>query len=93
MRNARFVERTSANRWILARNPDTTTVAEVYNILRLGFGEVRIPTDGSDWQSRFTKLIEGLKSNNQEALSVSLKDVFEDPEGSPKLREIKAGED
>lgn len=93
LRNARFVERTSANRWILARNPDTTTVAEVYNILRLGFGEVRIPTDGSDWQSRFTKLIEGLKSNNQEALSVSLKEVFEDPEGSPKLREIKAGED
>jgi len=93
LRNARFVERTSANRWILARNPEATKVAEVYNVLRLGFGEVHVPSDGSDWQSRFTKLIEGLKSKNQEALSISLKDVFEEPEGTPQLREINAGED
>lgn len=93
LRNARFVERTSANRWILARNPETTKVAEVYGILRLGFGDVRIPSDGSDWQSRFTKLIEGLRSNNKDALSISLKDVFDKPEDMPKLREINTGDD
>lgn len=93
LRNARFVERTSANRWILARNPETTKVAEVHSILRLGFGDVRVPNDGSDWQSRFTNLIEGLRSNNQEALSISLKDVFEEPEKKLEIREVQAGDD
>ena len=93
LRNARFVERTSANRWILARNPETTKVSEVYNVLGLGFGQIHVPSDGSDWHARFTNLIEKLKSNNQEGLSISLKDVFETPDDSPKLREVSSGED
>jgi membrane protein len=93
LRIARFVERTSANRWILARNPETTKVAEVHSILRLGFGDVQVPNDGSKWQSRFTKLIEDLRTNNKDALSISLRDVFEEPETKPEIREVQAGED
>lgn len=93
LRLARFVAQTSGNRWILARNPETTGVIEVIDILRLGFGDLRIPSDGSGWQSRFVKRLEDVKSDHRKALSVTIKDVLEDTNDAPKLRDVSAGED
>lgn len=93
LRLARFVEQTSGNRWILARNPETTTVIEVIDVLRLGFGDFHIPSDGSDWQARFTKLLDDVKSDHRKALSITLRDVLEGSDQKPKLREVGTGKD
>ncbi len=78
LRNARYVERTSANRWLLARDPDTLTLYDLYQVLGLGFGERTIPTGEEPWRQRLAARVENLKSANRETLSTSLREILDD---------------
>ena len=78
LRNARYVERTAANRWILARDPDTLTLYDLYQVLGLGFGEREIPHGDEPWRQRLSDRIDNLKTVNQETLSTPLREILDD---------------
>ena len=77
LRNSRYVERTAANRWILARDTETVTLFDLYHVLGLGFTDSRMLRGDEPWRQRLAKRIDAVRDANKDVLGVSLKDVLE----------------
>ncbi len=91
LRKAKFVERSGANRWLMARDVDAVTLHDVYRVLGLGF-EARIPNQLDEpWCERLSARLTELQSLDEQALSTNLRDVFDGP-SQPAVREVPRAE-
>lgn len=88
LRSMNYVERTSSNRWILARAPGAVTLYDLYGVLGLDFAERSVPIGDEPWRAKLSAAIGDLRSSNQSALCITLADLFADDE--PK--KIRAAE-
>ena len=88
LRSNNFVERTSHNRWLLARSAETVTVYDLYAVLGLDFAQRSVPIGDGEWRKKLSMTISDLSEANRSALGISLADLFADDE--PK--EIRAAE-
>ena len=89
LRTVNYVERTSGNRWVLARDPATLTVYDLYQVLGLGFGERAIPYGKEPWRERLSSCINELKEVNRDTLSASLAEIL-GGEDEPRVRAVDA---
>lgn len=89
LRAAHYVERTAANRWILARDPETVTLYDLYQKLGLGFSEYAILRGDEQWRGRLEERINELRASNQDVLGVSLKEIIEPETPQAKFREVR----
>jgi membrane protein len=89
LRAGHYVERTSANKWILARDPETVTLFDLYHALGLGFSENTLLGGEESWRLRLEERVSELKKSNQQVLGVSLKDILEEASGSPPIQEAE----
>lgn len=88
LRAGHYVERTAANRWILARDPETVTLFDLYHALGLGFSENDILEGGEPWRQRLQERVNELRNSNRSVLGISLRDILEDEDDSPVVREV-----
>ncbi|MGJ3259334.1 MAG: YihY family inner membrane protein [Rhodospirillales bacterium] len=86
LRAARYVERTAANRWMLARDTETVTLFDLYHALGLGFSEHAILRGDEPWRRRLQDRINDLRNSNEKVLGITLKDVLEDMEDQEDVR-------
>lgn len=77
LRAAHYTERTSAGRWILARDPETVSLYDLYQTLGLGFSEYDILRGTEPWRDRMRERIGQLREANQKVLGVTLKDLID----------------
>lgn len=86
LRGNRYIERTAANRWILARDAETVTLFDLYHVLGLGFTDSRMLRGDEPWRQRLATCIDAVRDANKDVLGISLKDVLEaeldDPDSS-----------
>jgi len=90
LRAANYTERTSAGRWILARDPEMVTLYDLYQALGLSFSEHDITRGDEPWRERLGERIRKLREANQTVLGVTLKDLI-DVELKTLAVEKKAG--
>jgi len=88
LRAGHYIERTASNRWILARDPETVSLFDLYHALGLGFSEHAVLRGDEPWRSRLEERIADLRQSNQSALGVSLKEIFEQGVGKPAVQEV-----
>lgn len=77
LRAVHFVERTSSNRWLMARAPETVTIYDLYSALGLGFGEHSVPPGEEPWRGKLGAAIDDLRGANKNALAPTLADLFD----------------
>lgn len=70
LRGARFVVRTDANRWVLARDLDSVTLADLVGTLQLNLG------DATDTPKQATELMSKLAAAERSMLNRSLEDCL-----------------
>jgi len=92
LRAGHYVERTAANRWILARDPESVTLFDLYHALGLGFSEHMILSGEEPWRARLEERVNELKKSNQSVLALSLKDILEDADETPPVREVSSND-
>jgi len=87
LRAGNYIERTSSNRWILARDPDTVTLFDLYHALGLGFAEQTVLRGDEPWGPVLEQRIGDLRQSNRSVLGITLKDVFDADADEPAVRE------
>ena len=87
LRAAHYVERTAANRWILARDPETVTLHDLYQKLGLGFSEYAILRGDEQWRGRLEERINELRASNRDVLGISLKEIIEPESAQSAVRQ------
>lgn len=90
LRRENYVERTAANRWILARDTATVTLFDLYHVLGLGFSDNALLHGDEPWRKRLAKRIDDVRDANKDVLGVSLKEVLEAELDDPNstIREV-----
>lgn len=87
LRAANLVERTASSRWLLARDPDTVTIYDLYGVLGLGFTERSVPYGPEPWRGKLSTAIDTLRRTNRQSLDITLADLFDD-EAAQKIRAV-----
>lgn len=88
LRAAHYTDRTSANRWVLARDPDTVTLFDLHQVLGLGFSGHDFMRSDEPWRQRLEERVKELRESNHRVLNVTLKDLIEAEIDNPAVHEI-----
>ncbi|MEM7446066.1 MAG: YihY family inner membrane protein [Pseudomonadota bacterium] len=82
LRQGRFVERTTDDRWVMTRQPAVTTLHDLLRALGIGMrGPVgRIGAVQGAWQQHLIERIDAAERDSAEALSITLADLFAVPD-------------
>ncbi|MEX0693602.1 MAG: YihY family inner membrane protein [Rhodospirillales bacterium] len=88
LRAAQYTDRTAANRWILARNPETVTLFDLHQVLGLGFSGYDFLRSDEPWRRRLVERVDALRESNHRVLNVTLKELIEAETDMPAAREI-----
>lgn len=89
LRNAQYLERTAASRWVLARDPETVTLYDLYQVLGLGIAERSIESGGEAWRQRLSVRLSELRAINREVLGTTLKEILGNGDSTPHVRAVK----
>lgn len=76
LRDLGYVERTSRNAWVLARDLDFVTLYDLYRDLGLGLDEDDDGLAEAGWSRRLTEQLAGLRARNAEAMAVPLGELL-----------------
>jgi membrane protein len=91
LRVRHYIDRTASNSWVLARDPETVSLYDLYQALGLGFSEDTILRGDEPWRARLEERVSELQKSNQNALGISLKEILDDVEiDNPNVREVSA---
>ena len=89
LRGESYVERTLANRWILARDSETVTLLDLYHVLGLGFTDSHMLRGKEPWRQHLAQRIDAVRDANKDVLGISLKDVLEAKLADPNSNTVK----
>ena len=86
LRGRGYVERTSRNLWVLARDLHAATLYDLYRDLGLGINDADDTLSGGGWQAALAAQLDGLRRRNAEAMALPLADILasEDDGGDGK---------
>lgn len=90
LRNAHYLERSASSRWLLARDPETVTLHDLYQILGLGVADRSIEGGGEPWRQRLSARLTELRDINRDVLATTLKEILDDGASAPSVRNVGA---
>jgi hypothetical protein len=93
LRDARFVQRTSDDRWMISRDPTSATLDDLLHDLGIGLrgpvGKLR-SVDGA-WQHTLAERAEAAERAGHEPLSITLSTLFASGEDERKVTPLRGG--
>ena len=75
LRDKGYIERTSRNGWVLARDLRVATLYGLYRDLGLGVNDVDETLREDGWQAVLGDQLKGLRSRNKDAMNVAIADI------------------
>lgn len=97
LRGRGYVERTSRNLWVLARDLHAATLYDLYRDLGLGINDADDTLSGGGWQAALAAQLDGLRGRNAEAMALPLADILasvdggEGGTGAAALKSVSSG--
>lgn len=93
LRHARFVQRTSDDRWMISRDPNTATVEDLMHALGIGLrgpvGKLRA-AEGA-WQDTLAERAAAAEQASHEPLDITLADLFASGHDDGKVTQLRSG--
>ncbi|MEQ8228061.1 MAG: YihY family inner membrane protein [Rhodospirillales bacterium] len=91
LRRHGYLERTSRNGWVLARDLSAASLYGLYQDLGLGLNDVDETLRGGGWQAALAGHLGGLRQRNQDAMGIAIADVLSTPEDNEGSAEEGSG--
>ncbi len=77
LRDLGYLERTSRNQWVLARDLNGASLHQLYIDLGLGVNDDDATLDQAGWQGNLAQQMAGLRERNRQVMDVSLAEILE----------------
>lgn len=82
MRDAKIIERTSRDGWLMAKDTDTLTLHDLFDALHLGIGSDALLSYKDGWQGRLAERMGHLREAQEESASISVRKLLANPKDS-----------